>query len=191
MQESVWICSYCAGKGTKENTQELKLFKRYVDDIVCSVKQLENTEKQQFVLQYTGNISNAFVKKLNKIHRVQTVFVTRKLRSCLPSLKSSFDKDIKSHMVYKLTCVACKPIYVGQTCRHITTRVAEHAKADSPMGVHAIECNGNKTATQWKILDRCRNQSKLMTLEAIYIRALKPAINTRHEYRTRELKMKA
>ena len=130
------------------------------------VKQLENTEKQQFVIQYTGNISNESVKKLNKIHRVQTIFATWKLRSCLPSLKSSFDKDLKSHMVNKLTCIGCQPIYVGQTCRHITTRVAERAKVDSPMGVHAIECNGDKTATQWKILDQCRNQSNLMTLEA-------------------------
>ena len=27
MQENVWICSYCAKKGTKEDTQELKFFK--------------------------------------------------------------------------------------------------------------------------------------------------------------------
>ena len=94
------------------------------------VKQQENTEKQQFVLQYRGNISNKFVKKLNKIHPVQTIFTTRKHRSCLPSLKSSFDKDLKSHVVYELTCNGCKSIYVGRTCRHITTRVAEHAKAD-------------------------------------------------------------
>ena len=38
MQDIVWICSYCAEKGTKKDTQELKLFKRYVDDIVCTVK---------------------------------------------------------------------------------------------------------------------------------------------------------
>ena len=116
-----------------------------------AVKQKENTEKQQFVLQYRGNISNEFVKKLNEIHTVQTIFTTRKLTSCLPSLKSSFDNDLKSHVVYKLTCNGCKSIYVGQTCLHITTRVAEHDKANSPMGVHAIECNGNKTAFQWKI----------------------------------------
>ena len=42
-----------------------------------AVKQQENTEKQQFVLQYRGNISNEFVKKLNKIHPVQTIFTTR------------------------------------------------------------------------------------------------------------------
>ena len=153
-------------------------------------KQQENTEKQQFVLQYRGNISIEFVNKLNKIHPVQTIFTTRKLRSCFPSFKSSFDKDLKSHVVYELTCNGCKSIYVGQTCRHITTRVAEHAEADAPIGLYAIECNGDKTAFQWKILDQCSNQSKLMTLEALYIRSLKPAINTRDEYRTRELTLK-
>ena len=38
MQEFVWIGSYCTEKGRKEDTLELKLFKRYVDDIVCTVK---------------------------------------------------------------------------------------------------------------------------------------------------------
>ena len=37
-QEIVWICSYCAEESRKEDTLELKLFKRYVDDIVCTVK---------------------------------------------------------------------------------------------------------------------------------------------------------
>ena len=37
-QEYVWICSYCAGKDTREDTQELKSFNRYVDDLVCTVK---------------------------------------------------------------------------------------------------------------------------------------------------------
>ena len=37
-QEIVWICSYCTEKGSKEDTVVLKLFKRYVDDIVCTVK---------------------------------------------------------------------------------------------------------------------------------------------------------
>ena len=153
---------------------------------VVAEKQQENTEKQQFV-EYRGNISNEFVKKLNKIHPVETTFTTRKLKSWLPSLMSSFDKDLKSHVVYELTCNGSKSIYVGQSCWHITTRVAEHAKADSPMGVHAMECNGYKTAFQWKILNQCSNQSKLMTLEALYIGTLKPA---RNEYRTGELKLK-
>ena len=59
--------------------------------------------------------------------------------------------------------------------------------ANSPMGVNAIEFNGDKIAFQWKILDQCNNQLKLMTLEALYIRTLKPAIDTRDEYWTQEL----
>ena len=63
MQEIVWICSYCAGKGTTEGTQELKIFKRYVDDIVSTVKRnpldyLEyvNSNKKNF--QFTPKHAN-------------------------------------------------------------------------------------------------------------------------------------
>ena len=102
--------------------------------------------------------------------------------SCLPNPKSSFDKDLKSHVVHEFTCNGCKFIYVGQTCRHNSTWVAEHAKADSPMEIHAIECHGDKTASQWKILDQCGNHFKSMTLEALYIRTVKPATTkTEHE----------
>ena len=148
-------------------------------------------EKQQFVLQLGDNISNDFLKKLNKINPVQTIFTNWKHKSSLHSLKLSFDKDLKSHVVNELTCNGCQSIYVGQTGRHITTRAAEHAKVDSPMRVHAIESNGDKTAFQLKILEQCCNQSKLMTVKVLYIRTLKPAINTRDEYRTRELTLKA
>ena len=103
-----------------------------------AVRQPKITEKQQFALHYRGNISNEFVMKLNKIHPVQTFFTTRKLKSCLPSLMSSFDKDLKSHVVYELTCNGCKSIDVGQTFRHTITRVVTHARADPPMGIHSI-----------------------------------------------------
>ena len=104
---------------------------------------------------------------------------------------SIFDEDLKFHVVCELTCKGCKSIYVGQTCRHITTRVAVHANADSPTGIHAIECNDDKRAFQWKILDQCGNQSKLMKLETLYINTLKLAINTREENRTGEFTLKA
>ena len=48
-----------------------------------------------------------------------------------------------------------------------------------------------KTAFQLKKVDQNGYQFKLMTLEALYIRTLKPAIKTRDEYRTRALTLKA
>ena len=38
LQETVWISSNCAEKVTTEDTQELKVCWRYVDDIVLTVK---------------------------------------------------------------------------------------------------------------------------------------------------------
>ena len=51
----------------------------------------------------------------------------------------------------------------------------------------------NRGATndiEWRILDACRSVEKLMIIEAIYISKLKPALNTRDEYRGRELTLK-
>ena len=146
--------------------------KRYNSGV--EVKQQKNTEKQHFVLEYRSNISIEFVKKLNKIYPIQTIFSIRKLKSCIFSLKSSFDKDLKTYVVYGLTCIGCESIHVGQTSGDITTRVAE--------------CNGDKTAFKWKILDQC-GQSKLMSL--VSIRTLRPTTNTREKYRTPEMTLKA
>ena len=115
---------------------------------------------------------------------------TRKLRSCLPTLKSSFDRDLKSHVVYEIKCNGCGSIYVGQTSRHVTTRITEHQKKDSQVGQHLVECRGATNDIEWRILDACRSVEKLMIIEAIYISKLKPALNTRDEYRGRELTLK-
>ena len=76
--------------------------------------------------------------------------------------------------------------YVGQTVRHLTTRIEEHKKADSPVG----QLEGNSTDLSWEIIDRSNNQTKLLTLEAIDIRKEKPGLNTRDEFRSRELTLK-
>ena len=128
------------GKIVKDTINQLqKREQRKGHNAGVTVKQQKNTEKQQIVLQYRGNISNEFVEKLNKIHHVKSIFTTRKLKSCLPSPKSSLDKDLKSHVVYELICYGCKSIYVGQTCWHITTRVADNAGEESSMEILAIE----------------------------------------------------
>ena len=49
-----------------------------------------------------------------------------KLWSCLPTLKSSFDRDLEPNVVYKMKCNWYVSIYVGQTGRQVTTRISEH-----------------------------------------------------------------
>ena len=46
------------------------------------------------------------------------------MRICLSSLRSNFDKNLKSNVVYENFCDGCESTYVGQSCRHVTTRMS-------------------------------------------------------------------
>ena len=112
------------------------------------------------MVQYRGKQSQYFANRLRKLTNVQVVFTTRKLESCLPTLKSAFSNDLKSRMVYKLSCSGCTSTNVGQTVRHLTTRIEEHKKADSPAGLHLQQCqlDGNSADISWEIIDRSTNK---------------------------------
>ena len=42
------------------------------------------------------------------------------------SAKDMIPKGLKFNVVYKVTCDACKATYIGETIRHISTRISEH-----------------------------------------------------------------
>ena len=144
------------------------------------------------MVQWRGDQSQSFANRLQNLSNVQVVFTSRKLESCSPSLKSAFSDDLKSGVVYKLLCSGCTSTYVGQTVQHLTTRIEEHKKADSPVGPHVQQCQleGNSADLSWEIIDTSINQTKLLTLELIHVRKEKPGLNTRDEFGARELTLK-
>ena len=146
-----------------------------------------------FAMQYPGNPSQLLAVKVRQISGAQKIFTTRKLKTCLPSLKTSFDRELRSKVVYKLTCSRCNSTYVGQTVGHLATRVDEHRKGDSPVGQHLLECNkevGGTAALKSEIIDQTANNHKLLILEALRIWRERPRINTRDELRSREFTLK-
>ena len=147
-------------------------------------------DKPTIILQCRGNLTQNFASKLKKLCELQVVFTTLKLRSCLPTPKSSFDRDLKSHVVYEIKCNGSRSIFVGQTSRQVTTKITEHQKKDSLVGQHLVECRGARNDIEWKFLDACRTIEKLMIIKAIYISKLKPALNTRDEYKGQDLTLK-
>ena len=59
------------------------------------------------------------------------------------------------------------------------------------MKTHLQECNTEITSEDIEILHQtARGNIHLLTLEALYIRDWKPTINTKDEYRSRELTIK-
>ena len=125
--------------------------------------------------------------------RGKIIFTPRKLKTCLPSLKTSFARELRSKMVYKLTCSGCNSYYVCQTVRHLATRVDEHCKSDYPVRQHLL--NGNKevgctSELKSEIIDQTANTHKLLTPGASHIWREWPRINTCNEFRSRELTLK-
>ena len=133
-------------------------------------------------------------KRLNAPCKV--IMTTRKVKTCLPSLKPVVPRMLLSNVVYKLTCPGCGASYVGQTVRHIQLRVREHLGNKGTMNLHFRQCSAIDNASHINendilvILDKANNLLKLLTLEALYQQEIKPCLNTKDEYRSRTLTLK-
>ena len=147
--------------------------------------------KVPIIIQYRGKCTEDYARALHKCKAPCTIVMTlRKLKTVLPSLKPSVDKMFKSGVVYKIMCSRCKACYVGQTSRHLQSRFNEH-KRGGPVKIHLNECNVNINEENVDILQTTsRGENHLLTLEALNIREIKPSINTKDEYRSRELTIK-
>ena len=109
----------------------------------------------------------------------------------LPSLKPPVTQLLRSRVVYKITYPNCEASYVGQTIRHLTTRFHEHVTRKGPVKEHIKLCECKLGEDCVKILGSShKGDLSLQTLEALWIRELRPEINTKDEWRSRELSIK-
>ena len=83
-------------------------------------------------MQYQGNLSQLLAARVRKISGAQINFTTRKLKTCIPSLKTSFAHELRYKVAYKLTCSGCNSTYIGQTVGHLDRRDDDHCKREFP-----------------------------------------------------------
>ena len=152
----------------------------------------EELDMHKLFLVYRGKASEHFAKELKKLNTpCKIIFKLQKLKNVLPSLKPPVDKMFKSRVVYQIKCPSCTASYVGQTTRHLTTRLGEHKSRKGPVKEHFNKCQSTVNHQCVSILDSCvNNDSFLLTLEAIWIREINPKINTKDESKSRELIIK-
>ena len=143
-------------------------------------------------IQYRGKLSDDYSRTLRDLNAPCTVvFTLRKMKTTLPSLKVEVEKALKSRIVYKISCPRCASCYVGQTDRHLLVRFKEHLRPSQPLGKHVRQCEtsvdfNDKSAVS--ILHATHGSIlQLMTHEALWIREIKPSINTKDEYKRRKL----
>ena len=161
-------------------------------------KEEEPTKPYLIFLQYRGKCSESYAKDIRKLctENVVTnvpckvIFTLKKLKTVLPSLKEPLEKFLRSKLVYKITCSRCNVCYVGKTRRHLQVRFKEHLSKSGPVKKHLEQCSDGITEDSVDILGATsRGEMHLLTLEALWIRELKPYLNTQDTMRSRDLKL--
>ena len=162
-------------------------------DRPISTDQSVATGKHMIFVQYRGKVTEDYARALHKLNTPCTVVMTmRKLKTILPSLKPAVEKRIRSRVVYTFQCPCCEACYVGATTRHICTRLREHLKPSAVVGKHLKACGARKiTIEEVEILaTSMKSENHLFTLEALFIRERNPTINTKDEWKRKELTIK-
>ena len=166
----------------------------------------EDDKKEPYMLflNYRGKCSENFAKQLHKTcnnpdqplnEQVKVIFTLRKLKSTLPQLKPSIPKMFRSGNVYQIKCRGCDSFYVGQSVRHLQTRFREHINNKGPIKSHLNKNEKCKKTIEDEddiiILGSAKkSEQHLLTLEAIFIRELKPDLNTKDEFKRKTLVIK-
>ena len=85
-----------------------------------------------FKLPYVGSFSTVAQRRLRKLVKqfcfdldIRLAFSSFKIRNMF-SVKDPVTFHLRSRVVYQFTCAACNACYVGETFRHISTRIREH-----------------------------------------------------------------
>ena len=150
--------------------------------------------KKMIFIQYRGKVTEDYSRALMNCNApVTPIFTMRKLKTVLPSLKTRVDHKVRNAVVYKITCPRCASRYVGYTIQHINDRFRQHLKASQPVGKHLSRCEvlDQVTVEDMEILESCtRSVQFLQTLEAIHQELIRPEINKKEEWRSRELTIK-
>ena len=95
------------------------------------------TSTHFYKVPYVGQFSKIAQTKLRQLIKryckadldIKLVFSTFKLRNMF-SVKDSVPQGLRSRVVYKFSCAGCNASYIGETTRHLCTRVREHLLSD-------------------------------------------------------------
>ena len=85
--------------------------------------------------------------------------------------------------MYKFTCARCNASYIGETCRHISTRMDEHFRTDKKSHVYKHlhknhQCLNSCDLDCFEILDSASTHFNLKIKEALYIKWNNPSLNS-------------
>ncbi|XP_023722175.1 uncharacterized protein LOC111872459 [Cryptotermes secundus] len=130
---------------------------------------------EQKWVSYTYN--GCYTRKITKLFKITNVRIAFKVNHTLGKLLNT-KQNINSYEqsgVYKLTCLECQQVYIGQTGRKLITRYNEH--------VRCIRFNKEDSAYAQHILNRQHQYGPIsQTMELIEVARKGKLMNIKEEY---------
>ena len=141
-----------------------------------------------YSLPYVGHFSHATKKKLKHICErfckdIDISIASSPLKlSSFFSCKDTLPKSLQSYVVYQFTCAGCKACYIGETKRHLNTRLEEHLGMDKKSHIYShlqenLRCQERVNSDCFEIIDRASSYFRLQIKEAMHINWKKHALN--------------
>jgi hypothetical protein len=140
--------------------------------------------KKIIVFPYIKGISERAAAQVDRSNFIIGLRCLNRLNNHIKVHKDKTEHDYKNNVVYKIECNNCEATYVGQTKRHLKTRINEHMnnkKLDesrhSVITNHTIEFNHSFKWQDTKIIDSEPNYNKRIISEMLHIKEQKRGIN--------------
>ena len=112
--------------------------------------------------------------------KIKLIFTPFKIGSMF-STKDFIPVSLKSQVVYKFSCAGCNASYIGETNRHLSTRVNEYLYKDKSSHVykHLLGSDNCKMSNDgcFIVLDHTPTKYQLKLKEALHISWEKPSLN--------------
>jgi len=141
-----------------------------------------NNKNCTLLIPFAGKVSYDIKRILNNVVDVRFT-VPRKLDTLIKKSKDRLKDSQLTEIVYKLNCRDCYKAYIGQTKRHVGTRIKEHfsnIKGTSNFSVvtnHRLTLNHDFEWDEPNILHRERNRKKREIAEMFLIKKFDNNIN--------------
>ena len=177
-------------KVTKCFLTKINLSKHPPISVNATIDSANDSNVRYYKLPFIGNHSKLTSIKLNKLCKrfckdinIKLVFTSFKIKN-LFQVKDLIPMSLKSFVVYKFTCAGCNARYIGETTRHLTTRIKEHLVSDKNSHIfkHINNssnplCKTNASPDCFQIIDSDSSSFKLKIKEGYHINFEKPELN--------------
>ncbi|XP_011859448.1 PREDICTED: uncharacterized protein LOC105556944 [Vollenhovia emeryi] len=173
-----------------------KLIDKHIKSRLKQIKFQNNTNDQPKIFDPRGYIRFPYIKgvsesvnhKLRKVGINTLLTIPKKLDCIIKKEKDALTNDQKVEVVYKIDCKYCNASYVGQTKRHLKTRINEHAKdIMKHVGNHSV-VSKHRTSLghdfDWStphVLHRESNTRRREIAEMVFIKRTKDTINLQND----------